>query len=370
MPKWRSFPRLHPVLLALLLGGLLSACATAFPDTGRQVALDSHDVFFPGGFESLQETSERDITARVILPDPAKFDPPFPAMVLVHTASGRTVHEWRYAQMFLERGIAVLAPDSFAPRGVERTSKDESLVTEASMIADAFSGLEYLAEKPEIDADRIGIMGTSKGGVPAIFTAMQEVRQRFGVDEARFAVHIAYYPWCAVELLDMRTTGAPIMVQVGEADTVTPADACRKLESLVTVQDPDADFRLYVHKGAHHAFDHPYAGNFFLNRFEKGFPIPTQCYFREVSPGRFVEDYSGLTMTPETLPKALQACSTRTALVIGDEEVAEKAHRLMMDLVEETLLAPDSPRYHADADAESASSPEEEDGQAPTPPQP
>ena len=41
-----------------------------------------------------------------------------------------------------------------------------------------------------------------------------------------FAAHAAFYPWCGLRPLDVTTTGAPVLIQMGDDDNVTPALRC------------------------------------------------------------------------------------------------------------------------------------------------
>lgn len=48
-------------------------------------------------------------------------------------------------------------------------------------VGDAIRALDYLATRPEIDADQLGVMGISGGGVTALFTAALDERVRVAV---------------------------------------------------------------------------------------------------------------------------------------------------------------------------------------------
>ena len=99
---------------------------------------------------------------------------PVPAVILLHGASGvRGAREQTYGRQLAAMGIAALVIDAFAPRRdmgrgfVERILN----ITETMLIADAYAGLRYLAARPEIDGERVVMMGFSYGGMASVVSA-------------------------------------------------------------------------------------------------------------------------------------------------------------------------------------------------------
>ena len=222
------------VLLALL-APLLAACAVP-PGDSRPVALASRDFGFIDELGQAGAGRAREVDGRLFLPPTGAA--PYPAVVLLHSSIGQGTQDWRTADVLRARGFAVLAIDSFGPRGVEKTIKDQTLVSEASMVADAYAGLAALSADPRIDGGRIAVMGFSKGGIAALYAGLETVRARMGVGARRFAAHVAYYPWCGVAFLDPRTTGAPILIELGARDEVAPPALCEAFAGEVRKADP------------------------------------------------------------------------------------------------------------------------------------
>ena len=120
-----------------------------------------------------------------------------PAAVIMNSSGGVLPFvEMNYANVLASNGAAVLVVDSFMPRGVRRTSDDQTRVSYAQSIADAVAGYQWLSSQPFVDPARIIVMGMSKGAAVAVDTASQASRQLFGATEARFAAHIAVAPGC------------------------------------------------------------------------------------------------------------------------------------------------------------------------------
>jgi acetyl esterase/lipase len=61
------------------------------------------------------------------------------------------------------------------------------------MIGDAYRALELVATHPRIDPGWIAVMGFSKGGIVALYSALTRFQRLHGPAGARFAHHIAFH---------------------------------------------------------------------------------------------------------------------------------------------------------------------------------
>jgi hypothetical protein len=86
------------------------------------------------------------------------------AAVIINSSGGVNSRvEPHYARLLAAHGMAALVVDSFMPRGVRRTSDDQSRVSQDKSDADAVAGFRWLAAQPWVDASRIIVMGMSRG---------------------------------------------------------------------------------------------------------------------------------------------------------------------------------------------------------------
>jgi dienelactone hydrolase len=128
-----------------------------------------------------REVRVGDLAATLTLP-PGKG--PFPAVAMVHGSGPNTREEFQsFAAYCASQGVAVLADDK---RGIgqslgrypgERASESTLNV----LARDAQAEVRYLAKLPEIDAQRVGLLGYSQAGWIIALAAAGEPAVKFGV---------------------------------------------------------------------------------------------------------------------------------------------------------------------------------------------
>src|SRR5437773_4274580 len=146
-----------------------------------------------------------------------------PAVVLLHGSGGVLAsRELTYAPQLARMGVAALVVDSFGARRDRGTEFIERIlnITETMMLADAYSGLGFLAARPEIDPRRVVLTGFSYGAMAAMYGLYAQVADKLSPWGQRFAGHVAFYGPCIARFVDSRTTGAPILMLIGGADEI------------------------------------------------------------------------------------------------------------------------------------------------------
>ena len=98
-----------------------------------------------------------------------------PAVILLHGSggiggAGSMVDEW--SRELNQLGIATFTIDSFAARGIVSTAIDQTRLGRLNMVADAYRALDLLAKHSRIDSNRVAVMGFSRGGQSALYSAM------------------------------------------------------------------------------------------------------------------------------------------------------------------------------------------------------
>lgn len=172
-----------------------------------------------------------------------------PAMVIVHGFGGVSdAREGFWARELAAFGVAALVVESFTARGVGSSIEDQSRVSTAQGLRDAYAALGYLAQQEFVDPRRVGVMGMSWGGTVALRAAD---RRRQG-DGPGFAASIPLYPGCVAQYRNPRP-GAPLLVLIGERDDYSGIGSCVDYVNRIRAAGGAAQLKLYP--GAHHGFD-------------------------------------------------------------------------------------------------------------------
>lgn len=178
------------------------------------------------------------------------------AAVIISSSGGVSAQtEHYYARLLARHGMAGLVVDSFTARGARRTADDQSRVSQDKSNADAFAGYRWLVAQPWIDADRIIVLGMSRGGEAAYSAAVEVLRKRGGTSDTKFAAHVAIAAGsCNFQLRDPRTTGAPIFFMMAELDEVLTVPSCIDLIQRMRAAGPSR-IRIAVYPGVYHGYE-------------------------------------------------------------------------------------------------------------------
>lgn len=121
--------------------------------------------------------------------------------------------------------------------------------TTAEQANHALSAASLLAALPEVDAERIGIVGWSTGGLSAIKTIASPEPQARMEPPIRAAAVI--YPICPKNI---HRLSAPLLILIGDRETVVSVSACRDFNADVVT----GNAQLVVYPNADHMFDAPW----------------------------------------------------------------------------------------------------------------
>jgi dienelactone hydrolase len=330
-------------ILAVALAGLAVAACVAGgtpPPDALPVEFDSRDAVFlddlmAGG--PVASNHSRTVTGLLGMPT-RELGVKVPAAVILHTSSGPSALEWSTASALNAIGIASLVVDSFGPRGVRRSGDDQTRVTEATMMADAYGALAFLAQDPRIRADRIAVIGFSKGAAVALYSAMTGINQAMVEPSTPgFAAHLAYYPWCGLSLFAARTTGAPVMIHMGEEDDLMSPTLCREWVDGMRRSDAAAPIDFLLYPGARHAFNHPVLA--YMPPLTMTAQNPGNCRIVEIAPGIFRETSTGRAVDHGNYRAVLAGCLGYGGVVAYDTTAAELATQRSLSFLYDALFA-------------------------------
>ena len=189
-----------------------------------------------------------------------------PAVLLLHGCGGPydrampgglsrplSPHLLDYAELLQGLGLQVLVTDSLTPRGERELCTQpigQRSITQQQRRHDVLGALQWLAAQPDVDSQRLGLIGWSHGG-SAVLAASNLRHPAVAAAAVRPAFAVAFYPGCSADLARGYQGVAPLLMLIGEADDWTPAAPCQALAESAGAPRP----QLALYPGAYHAFD-------------------------------------------------------------------------------------------------------------------
>lgn len=265
-------------------------------------------------------------SATLFLPKSASPSAPAPAAILMHGAAGvLDARELTYARQFSARGVAALVIDVFEPRRDLASGFINRLlnITEATFLADAWSGLRYLADRPEVDGSRVALIGFSYGGMVATYAAYSQIAETFARNGERFAGHIAFYAPCIAEFEDDRATGAPLLMLYGKRDAIIDPERCARVAA--ELEAGGADVEIVAYENAVHQWDGWFSRERPIGRSIAG------CHFIVEPNGTVRDRHILLPMSTPLLRKVmLGLCAAEEGYLIGrDDSIRRRSNDRM-----------------------------------------
>ncbi len=184
----------------------------------------------------------------------------------VYDATTLSQRHLAWGRLWAERGYLAIMVDGFGPRGYPQgfprhsyDSRPAELDEVTVRPLDAYGALRYLRSRPDVAADRIGLMGWSNGGSATLSAlAVDAPGIARPTPETGFRAGLVFYAGCHLKGR-FDATGyrpyAPVQAFHGTADKETSATVCDELvERSRTMR---GDIRMTLFPGATHSFDDP-----------------------------------------------------------------------------------------------------------------
>ena len=190
---------------------------------------------------------------------PADNKGKLPAVIILHGTGGIRYSGIYYAAALNKAGIATLEIDQWGGRGLTGVASSRPK-GRGDMLADVGGAYRMLAERQDIDARHIGLMGSSMGGGETLLMMTRHWSEAILGPDAQIKAAVALYPVCWVynhvpgaEFGDL--FNAPIRIMIGGADDYDGGGAaCEALQHDLPPRDA-AHISVRVFPGATHIFD-------------------------------------------------------------------------------------------------------------------
>ena len=194
------------------------------------------------------------ITGELRLPQGTRG--PLPAVIILHGAGGLVASNELWSRVLNSMGIATFAIDSHSGRNLERIATNQGALGFFVYTLDAYRAQELLAADPRIDASRIALMGTSRGGRGALYASLKRFRDTWASGRD-FAAYIPLYAACRSPAIigEEDVSDHPIRQFHGGSDDVVSIAPCRTFYERLRATGKDA--RLTEFPNVWHLFDNP-----------------------------------------------------------------------------------------------------------------
>jgi dienelactone hydrolase len=160
------------------------------------------------------------IDGKLFLPsaDHRKHNRKFPLVMVVPGSLGVAPSHLAHAETLIDDGFAAFVLDSFGARDVTSTVANQTQFSFASSAHDVLAAWRVLANHPQVDANRIGAQGHSRGGSAVMTAAARRFADAVLGEGAGLKAVLAAYPWSGHQFLDPRVGETQIRVVMGDAD--------------------------------------------------------------------------------------------------------------------------------------------------------
>lgn len=185
---------------------------------------------------------------------------PFPAVIVVHEIWGLVEHIKDVARKLAQEGYAACAPDLYVREGGPPPSGDLQVfrkflgeIPDRQIVGDLEAAFKYLQGRPDIQKERIGIIGFCMGGFYVLFASAQIPGLRAAVDFYGRLVYQELNEKKPVSPIDRaKDIRCPIQFHFGEADPSIPLEQVARLKEILEAHGKT--FELYTYPEAPHAF--------------------------------------------------------------------------------------------------------------------
>lgn len=255
------YKKFFTVLAASLL---LSGCLATYG--GKDAASKEGQLV---SFQYEYEGKKNSITEAVFRkPVGASGNEKLPAVIVVHDGGGWSTERTRqYADLFTANGYATLEPRLFYDDKAPRTYRED--------LASLYAALNYLAQQPSIDKNRIYLIGMSSGAMLGLLAKTKMATDSFNRSGSQFRAIASLYPACwlfSATLEGKRTRvfadfkaadmgnwqPTPIRLFVPEFDDYDDRDpkTCENFIAKIPNEQARSSFSIKIYSGATHGWDH------------------------------------------------------------------------------------------------------------------
>lgn len=208
---------IRPKFLGMFTAALLTLVQSAY---GQDSVIDARS-----SAETFAGIREADIKAKVSMPaGKAKSN----ALLIVNSSSGKDdVVMTALAQAAVASGIASVTLDTYTPRGIIDTVRDQEKISLNEQLADIFAVLTKMRSDPRFEGQKIALGGHSRGGTLAYMASHADLGPFLEKNVPRFDAYVALSPDCQPTFKGDKLLN-PLRLISGEKDNWTKPEPCQR----------------------------------------------------------------------------------------------------------------------------------------------
>lgn len=195
-----------------------------------------------------QEMSPIQIHGKLFLPTTNSQNP---IVIIVPGSLGVAPSHLAHAETLTDLGIAACVIDPFDARDITSTVANQTQYSFAASAWDVLATAQFLDQREDIDSQRIGSQGHSRGG-SAVMTAASKRFASASKAPALAAIYAAY-PWCGQQFLDPDVGSTVVRAVIGDRDEWCLPQQVQGHIQAIRVRGGNASLRIFPE--AHHSFD-------------------------------------------------------------------------------------------------------------------
>jgi dienelactone hydrolase len=177
---------------------------------------------------------------------------PSAAVIIVPGSGGVNPAMLVHAEQLTNAGIAALVLDPFTGRSVENTIAVQQQFSFAASTYDVFACIKFLNTQADIDPQRIGAMGYSRGGIAVIQAAMVNLATPALGKLPHLRAVLAGWPWCGFQFSSPQIGNTAIRLIAADHDNWASVVQTQAYFNAISARSKNTSLRIV--QDAHHGF--------------------------------------------------------------------------------------------------------------------
>jgi dienelactone hydrolase len=193
------------------------------------------------------------IDGKLFLPPDAAGNDRLALVIVVPGSLGVAGSHLAHAETLTDLGIAAFVLDPFGARNVASTVADQTRFSFAASAYDVLAAWKVLSARSDIDGERMGAQGHSRGGSAVLTAATRRFADPAIGRQRGFKAVLAAYPWSGHQFLNPEVGASEVRVLMGDRDDWCSPMQVQSHVHAICLTGAKATLRLFA--GAAHSFD-------------------------------------------------------------------------------------------------------------------